>query len=89
VRSSIALCAVDGYCGDARSAIIDQEQEMPHTATGSSSGSAADRERKPPVNTAAWMKAARGGLDVAEAPYPVAGPNQIVVRNHAVAVNPL
>ncbi len=62
---------------------------MPHSTTGSSPGRPADRERKPPVNTAAWMKAAREGLEVAEAPYPVAAPNQIVVRNHAVAVNPL
>lgn len=42
-----------------------------------------------PSNSAAWMNHALGQLQVAEAPYTPPGPDQIVVRNRAVAVNPL
>ena len=41
------------------------------------------------MNHAAWLNAARGQLDVSRAPYPALGRDQVVVRNHALAVNPL
>lgn len=42
-----------------------------------------------PTNTAAWMGARGGQLEVGPAPYTPPGDDQIVVRNYAVAVNPL
>ncbi len=42
-----------------------------------------------PTNSAAWMRAKYGQLEVGPAPYTPPGKNQIVVRNHAVAINPL
>ena len=42
-----------------------------------------------PVNTAAWINAAGAPLAVGPAPYTPPADDQIVVRNHAVAVNPL
>ncbi len=42
-----------------------------------------------PTNTAAWIRARSAQLDVGPAPYPAPGPDQLVVRNNAVAVNPL
>jgi len=42
-----------------------------------------------PANTAAWINAKHARLEVAPAPYPAPGDDQIVVRNHAVAINPL
>ena len=42
-----------------------------------------------PTNTAAWINAKHAKLEVGPAPYPVPGNDQIVVRNHAVAINPL
>ena len=42
-----------------------------------------------PTNTAAWTRAKHARLEVGPAPYTAPGPDQIVVRNHAVAVNPL
>ena len=42
-----------------------------------------------PTNTAAWMKARKAHLEVGPAPYPIPGPDQIVVRSRAVAINPL
>jgi NADPH:quinone reductase-like Zn-dependent oxidoreductase len=42
-----------------------------------------------PTNTAAWINAKHARLVVGPAPYPRPGADQIVVRNHAVAVNPL
>jgi NADPH:quinone reductase-like Zn-dependent oxidoreductase len=42
-----------------------------------------------PANTAAWSNAAHARLEVGPAPYTAPGDDQIVVRNHAVAVNPL
>jgi len=41
------------------------------------------------LNYAAWLTAPRGRFDVAAAPYPVPGDDQIVVRNYAFAVNPV
>lgn len=41
------------------------------------------------LNYAAWMTAPRGQLEVTAAPYPAPGDGQIVVRNHALAVNPV
>ncbi|MFG1606098.1 zinc-binding alcohol dehydrogenase family protein [Actinoplanes sp. NPDC049265] len=42
-----------------------------------------------PTNTAAWIPARNRPLEVGPAPYPTPGPDQIVIRNRAVAVNPL
>ena len=42
-----------------------------------------------PANTAAWIGAKYAPLEVGPAPYPTPGPDQIVVRAGAVAVNPL
>lgn len=42
-----------------------------------------------PVNTAAWINAKHAKLEVGPAPYTPPGDDQIVIRNHAVAVNPL
>jgi NADPH:quinone reductase-like Zn-dependent oxidoreductase len=43
----------------------------------------------PPANAAAWITARNARLAVGPAPYTSPGSGQIVVRNHAVAVNPL
>ncbi|KIH89726.1 zinc-binding protein oxidoreductase [Sporothrix brasiliensis 5110] len=44
----------------------------------------------PPVNQAAWLKARNARpLVVGPAPYTAPGPGQIVVKNHAVAINPV
>ncbi len=42
-----------------------------------------------PTNTAAWIPARNRTLEVGPAPYPTPGADQIVIRSHAVAVNPL
>jgi NADPH:quinone reductase-like Zn-dependent oxidoreductase len=42
-----------------------------------------------PVNTAAWIKGKHARLEMGPAPYTRPGNDQIVVRNHAVGVNPL
>jgi len=42
-----------------------------------------------PTNTAAWMGTKYARLEVGPAPYTPPGDDQIVVRNHAVAINPL
>ncbi len=42
-----------------------------------------------PTNTAARIGARHAQLEVAPAPYPTPGADQIVVRNHALAINPL
>ena len=41
------------------------------------------------TNQAAWLDGAGSKLRVAEAPMPKAGPGQVVIRNKAVAVNPV
>lgn len=43
----------------------------------------------PPANTAAWYVAPRTGLKVGPAPYTPPGEGEIVVRNRAVAINPV
>ena len=40
-------------------------------------------------NKAAWLHKAGSALEVGDAPMPTAEPNEIVVRNRAVAINPL
>ncbi|KAK7424453.1 hypothetical protein QQX98_000418 [Neonectria punicea] len=40
-------------------------------------------------NQAAWLLKANTPLGVGEAPMPTAGPNELVVRNAAIAINPL
>jgi NADPH:quinone reductase-like Zn-dependent oxidoreductase len=40
-------------------------------------------------NMAAWLPAKFERLKVGEAPVPTPGPDEIVVRNHAVAINPV
>ena len=42
-----------------------------------------------PVNTAAWLDSPYADFAVRPAPYSPPGPDQLVVRNRAVAVNPL
>ena len=42
-----------------------------------------------PANTAAWINARHARLEVGPAPYTPPGDDQIVIRNHAVAINPL
>ncbi|KAF2732262.1 GroES-like protein [Polyplosphaeria fusca] len=42
-----------------------------------------------PSNQAAWLLAAGSPLQVKEAPIPTAGPGEMVVKNFAVAINPL
>ena len=42
-----------------------------------------------PTNTAAWIGAKRAKLDVKPAPYTPPRDNEIVIKNHAVAINPL
>ncbi|KAH6640551.1 putative quinone oxidoreductase [Chaetomium tenue] len=41
------------------------------------------------LNRAAWLHKAGTPLEVGEAPMPTAGPNELVIRNAAVAINPL
>jgi NADPH:quinone reductase-like Zn-dependent oxidoreductase len=40
-------------------------------------------------NKAAWLRKADTPLEVNEAPMPSAGPTEIVIRNAAIALNPL
>lgn len=40
-------------------------------------------------NQAAWIPEAKGKLQVKEAPMPKAGKGEVVIKNHAVAVNPV
>jgi NADPH:quinone reductase-like Zn-dependent oxidoreductase len=42
-----------------------------------------------PKNEAAWLTAEHGSLEVKEAPYTQPAAGEILVRNHAVAVNPV
>jgi NADPH:quinone reductase-like Zn-dependent oxidoreductase len=42
-----------------------------------------------PTNTAAWINAKNAELEVGPAPYTPPGDDQIVIRNRAVAINPL
>ena len=42
-----------------------------------------------PSNEAAWIKAPKKALEVDSAPYPTPGKGELVVRNAAVAVNPV
>lgn len=42
-----------------------------------------------PTNTAAWFNGRHARLEAGPAPYTPPGDDQIVVRNHAVAINPL
>jgi NADPH:quinone reductase-like Zn-dependent oxidoreductase len=42
-----------------------------------------------PKNVAAWLVAKHALLQVKEAPYPEPGAGEIVVRNHAVGINPV
>ncbi|HET8912239.1 MAG TPA: zinc-binding alcohol dehydrogenase family protein [Ktedonobacteraceae bacterium] len=42
-----------------------------------------------PTNTAAWLVAKQAKLEVKPAPYTHPRENEIVVKNHAVAINPL
>ena len=46
-------------------------------------------DRPPEINEAVWLTSKRGKLRLGAAPYPVAAADEIVVRNRAVAVNPV
>lgn len=41
------------------------------------------------TNSAAWMLGPKQRLQVKEAPYPTPGPGEVVIRNRAVAINPI
>jgi len=40
-------------------------------------------------NQAAWIKVEKGKLEVDSAPYPKAKPDEVVVKNAYVAINPV
>jgi NADPH:quinone reductase-like Zn-dependent oxidoreductase len=42
-----------------------------------------------PQNLAAWLTKAGSPLEVKPAPLPVPGPGEIVVKNSAIAINPV
>lgn len=42
-----------------------------------------------PQNQAAWLVKAGSPLEVGDAPLPTAGPGELVVKNAAIAINPL
>jgi NADPH:quinone reductase-like Zn-dependent oxidoreductase len=42
-----------------------------------------------PTNTTAWLAAKQTKLEVKSAPYTPPRENEIVVQNHAVAMNPI
>lgn len=42
-----------------------------------------------PVNTAAWLTEKHGRFVTGEAPYPTPAADQVIIRNRAVAMNPL
>lgn len=42
-----------------------------------------------PKNQAAWLIKADSPLKVDDAPLPIAGPGELIVKNAAVAINPL
>ncbi len=42
-----------------------------------------------PTNSAAWLGAKQARLEVKPAPYTHPRENEIIVKNHAVAINPL
>jgi NADPH:quinone reductase-like Zn-dependent oxidoreductase len=52
---------------------------------------ATERQAAPPrpANTAAWLRERGGAFEVGPAPYTSPRENEITVKNHAVAVNPL
>lgn len=42
-----------------------------------------------PKNQAAWLVKAGSPLELGDAPLPTAGPGELVIRNFAIAINPL
>lgn len=42
-----------------------------------------------PINTAAWLTAKQANLEIKPAPYTHPREDEIVVKNHAVAINPI
>ncbi|KAI4697624.1 uncharacterized protein J4E84_000756 [Alternaria hordeiaustralica] len=42
-----------------------------------------------PTNLAAWMPAPKQRMEVSEAPFPTPGPDEVIVKNRAVAINPV
>lgn len=42
-----------------------------------------------PTNTAAWLTASQADFQLQSAPYPLPRENEIVVKNHALAINPV
>lgn len=62
---------------------------MASPTTSRASRAASGGADRVPTNTAAWLTATRGPLQVGPAPYTHPGEHEIVVRNHAVATNPL
>jgi NADPH:quinone reductase-like Zn-dependent oxidoreductase len=69
-----------------------QQYPQPAEAGGpgrSPAGSAAHRQAARPASSAAWLRTRRGVIEVGPASYTPPGEGEIVVQNHAVAVNPL
>jgi NADPH:quinone reductase-like Zn-dependent oxidoreductase len=50
---------------------------------------AAEPLAKAEKNAAVWLTAKRGALEIRSAPFSLPGQDQILVRNHAVAINPV
>jgi NADPH:quinone reductase-like Zn-dependent oxidoreductase len=42
-----------------------------------------------PINTAAWLRAENTPLEIGPAPYTLPGPNELLIKNHAIALNPV
>ena len=42
-----------------------------------------------PTNTAAWLPSSKARLDVKSAPYTTPKNDELVIKNHAVAINPI
>lgn len=42
-----------------------------------------------PTNTAAWLRSEKANLTVEPAPYPTAGPHEVIIRNQAIGLIPV
>jgi hypothetical protein len=70
-------------------AMSETQQVSQSTESLSRSGSVTTARHEAPVNTAVWIRARGGPMEAGPAPYPAPRENEVVVRNHAVAANPL
>jgi NADPH:quinone reductase-like Zn-dependent oxidoreductase len=60
-----------------------------HSSPGKAHSYCFSIEMLAPKNQAAWLVKAGSPLEVGAAPMPTAGPGEIVVKNAAIAINPL